>query len=68
MIIQNLTIKLSYLFGSDMFNSIRVIESNLVDAMFADIPDPDIDITHRSLEAIYFHNLKEAGDDESRGD
>ena len=52
--------------GRDMFTKIRHIETEHIDAMFADIPDRDVETTRRTLEAIYFHNLKKGQDDASR--
>lgn len=54
--------------GQDMFARIRGIESDYIEAMFADIPDADIEATRRSLEAMYFHNLKSGEHDETRND
>jgi DNA-binding MarR family transcriptional regulator len=52
--------------GRDMFAKIRQIEAEYIDAMFADIPDHDVETTRQTLEAIYFHNLRKGQDDESR--
>ena len=44
--------------GRDLFEKIRSIESEHVDALFAGIPDDDIETTRITLEAIYFQNLR----------
>ena len=44
--------------GRDLFAKIRRIEGEFVDALFADIPEGDIEATRRTLEAMYYHNLK----------
>ena len=46
--------------GRDLFTKIRDVEARHVDALFADIPQEDIEATRRALEAMYFHNLKGA--------
>ena len=51
--------------GRDMFEKIRTIESGHVDALFADVPDEDIETTRRTLETIYFHNLENGDRDET---
>lgn len=50
-------IALTYV-GRELFSKVRRIEAGLVDALFADIPSDDVESTRRTLEAIYFHNLK----------
>ena len=45
--------------GRDLFAKIRDVEASHVDALFTDIPPDDIEATRRTLEAMYFHNLKE---------
>ncbi len=52
--------------GRDLFAKIREIESTHVDALFADIPADDIAATRRTLEAMYFQNLKRGDIDETR--
>jgi DNA-binding MarR family transcriptional regulator len=52
--------------GHEMFQRIRRIESDHVSAMFADVPDHDVEITRRTLEAIYFRNLKAGERHETR--
>jgi DNA-binding MarR family transcriptional regulator len=49
--------------GRDLFGRIRAAESELLDELFADIPIDDIECTRRTLEAMYFHNLKQGGSD-----
>ena len=44
--------------GRDLFEKIRSIESEHVDALFAGIPDDDIETTRITLEAIFFQNLQ----------
>ena len=44
--------------GRDLFAKIRKVESEHVDALFADIPGDDVEATRRTLEAMYFHNLQ----------
>ena len=44
--------------GRELFAKIRKIESEHVDELFADIPGNDIETTRRTLEAMYYHNLK----------
>ena len=51
-------IALTYV-GRELFNKIRAIESDYVDALFVDIPADDVDCTRQTLEAIYFHNLNQ---------
>lgn len=51
-------IMLTYI-GRELFAKIRKIETEFVDALFADIPAEDIASTRQTLEAIYFHNLKQ---------
>ena len=51
--------------GRELFAKIRKIETDLVDALFADIPPEDIACTQQTLEAIYFHNLQQ-GDTHER--
>ena len=54
--------------GRDLFAKIRQIEAEYVDAMFADIPDRDVEVARRTLETVYFHNLKEGRDHETGND
>lgn len=54
--------------GRDMFERIRKIESDLVDELFADVPDEDVETTRRTLEAIYRHNFKNGDHHETRID
>jgi DNA-binding MarR family transcriptional regulator len=54
--------------GRDAFSKIRDVESQYVDAMFANIPDRDVEVTRRTLEAIYLHKLGAGGNHESRDD
>jgi len=56
-------IALTYV-GRELFKKIRNIESEFVDALFVDIPTIDVECTRRTLEAIYFHNLKQGETDE----
>ena len=56
-------IALTYV-GRELFKKIRNIESEIVDALFVDIPTIDVECTRRTLEAIYFHNLKQRETDE----
>ena len=49
--------------GRELFNRIRAVESELLDALFADIPVDDIECTRQTLEAMYFHNLKQGESD-----
>ena len=56
-------IALTYV-GRELFRKIRNIESEFVDALFVDIPTIDVECTRRTLEAIYFHNLKQGETDE----
>ena len=51
--------------GRDLFAKIREVEASHVDALFADIPQQDIEATQRALEAMYFHNLKGADVEQS---
>ncbi len=51
--------------GRELFRKIRVAESELLDKLFADIPTDDIECTRRTLQAMYFHNLKQGETDES---
>ena len=57
-------IALTYV-GRELFKKIRNIESEFVDALFVDIPTIDVECTRRTLEAIYFHNLKQGETDET---
>jgi DNA-binding MarR family transcriptional regulator len=50
--------------GRELFRKIRAHESELLDKLFADIPTGDVDCTRRTLEAMYFHNLKQGETDE----
>jgi DNA-binding MarR family transcriptional regulator len=52
--------------GRDLFDKIRRIEAEHVDALFTGIPEDDIETTRFTLEAMYFHNLKGETDHESR--
>ena len=45
--------------GRDLFMKIRDIEADVIDALFADIPADDVEATRRTLEAMYYHNLKQ---------
>lgn len=45
--------------GRELFNKIRAAESGLLDNLFADIPADDIERTRQTLQAMYFHNLKQ---------
>jgi DNA-binding MarR family transcriptional regulator len=49
--------------GRELFAKIRKIETEFVDALFADIPPEDIARTRQTLEAIYFHNLQQGDKD-----
>ncbi len=51
--------------GRELFRKIRTAESDLLDALFADIPMDDIECTQRTLQAMYFHNLKQGETDGS---
>jgi len=51
--------------GRELFTKIRAAESELLDQLFADIPEEDVESTRRTLEAMYFHNLQQGEDDES---
>jgi DNA-binding MarR family transcriptional regulator len=51
--------------GRELFRKIREAESELLDALFADIPTADIECTRRTLEAMYFHNLEQGETHES---
>ena len=51
--------------GRDMFAKIREVEASHVDALFTDIPAGDIEATRRTLEAMYFQNLKQGEIDET---
>jgi DNA-binding MarR family transcriptional regulator len=51
--------------GRDLFAKIREVEASQVDALFTDIPAGDIEATRRTLEAMYFHNLKQGEIDET---
>ena len=44
--------------GRDLFAKIRRVEQTFVDALFADIAEDDIEAARRTLEAMYYHNLK----------
>jgi len=44
--------------GSDLFHRIRVRETELVDSLFAGIPDADVECSRRTLESVYLHILK----------
>jgi DNA-binding MarR family transcriptional regulator len=54
--------------GRDTFTKIRHVETKHVDAMFAGIPDDDVETTRRTLEAIYLHKLKVGQDNDSAND
>ena len=51
--------------GRELFGKIRASETVLLDRLFADIPADDIERTRRTLQAMYFHNLKQGETDES---
>lgn len=51
--------------GRELFGKIRASEAELLDRLFADIPTDDIECTRRTLQAMYFHNLKRGESDES---
>ena len=51
--------------GRELFRKIRAAESELLDQLFADIPMDDIECTRRTLQAMYFHNLKQGESNES---
>ena len=51
--------------GRDLFAKIREVEASHVDALFTDIPAGDIEATRRTLEAMYFQNLKQGEIDET---
>jgi DNA-binding MarR family transcriptional regulator len=51
--------------GRELFTKIRTAESDVLDTLFADIPTDDIESTRQTLEAMYFHNLKQGETDES---
>lgn len=44
--------------GRELFEKVRRIEVDYVDALFADIPEEDVERTRQTLQAIYFHNLQ----------
>ena len=44
--------------GRELFSKIRTAEAELLDALFADIPNADIENTRQTLEAMYLHVLK----------
>jgi hypothetical protein len=48
-----------------LFRKIRASEAGLLDRLFADIPTDDVECTRRTLQAMYFHNLKQGEIDES---
>jgi DNA-binding MarR family transcriptional regulator len=50
--------------GRELFSKIRGAESELLDKLFADIPTDDIESTRRTLEVMYFHNLRRGEKDE----
>jgi DNA-binding MarR family transcriptional regulator len=50
--------------GRELFSKIRGAESELLDKLFADIPTNDIESTRRTLEVMYFHNLRRGEEDE----
>jgi DNA-binding MarR family transcriptional regulator len=50
--------------GRELFRKIRAAESALLDQLFADIPMDDIECTRRTLQAMYFHNLKQGESNE----
>jgi len=50
--------------GRELFTKIRTAESAVLDTLFADIPPGDIECTRHTLEAMYFHNLKQGETDE----
>ena len=51
--------------GRELFTKIRTAEAEVLDSLFADIPADDIERTRHTLEAMYFHNLKQGATDES---
>ena len=50
--------------GRELFRKIRASETELLDKLFADIPTEDVECTRRTLQAMYFHNLKQGETDE----
>ena len=50
--------------GRELFTKIRTAESAVLDTLFTDIPPDDIECTRHTLEAMYFHNLKQGETDE----
>lgn len=56
-------IALTYV-GRELFEKVRKIEAEIVDALFVDIPSDDVECTRQTLEAIYFYNLQQGDNNE----
>jgi DNA-binding MarR family transcriptional regulator len=49
--------------GRDLFHRIRAAEAELLETLFADIPADDVECTRRTLQTMYFQNLRQGETD-----